>query len=70
MQVLVGYLIPIAFLLADETVSRKSFEFRYNLGTAFSNRGMALCLQHLMLVPLGAALLFHSFVFLLNYLNM
>ena len=69
-QIVMGYLIPFAFLLADETVSRKAFESKYNLSTAFVHKGMVLYLQHLILIPLGAVLVLHFSIYVTNFLGL
>ena len=69
MQIVLGYLLPIAIMGADEIVSRKAFEKKRNLSTAFVHKQVMLVLHHLLLVPLGAALVFHAAVFVISYLN-
>lgn len=68
LQVTIGFLLPLAILSAEETLSRKNFEKRHVLSTAFVHTAFSLFVRYLVLVPLEAAVALHAIIFFLRRL--
>lgn len=66
LQITIGYLIPIAILCAEETLSRQIFKKRNNIGPTLVYPPLIFWLYCLLLVPLSATVLFHGTVFLVS----
>ena len=66
LQLTFGFLLPLAILSAEETLSRKHFEKENALSTAFSHTAFSYFVRYLVLVPLESAFVLHSVIFLVH----
>ena len=69
MQVAIGYCVPMAVLLAEESFSRTSFRQRHGVSDTFTYPASIIILQYLALIPFQAALTFHAAAFLLQWVG-
>ena len=66
-QLVIGYFLPWAIFYSLEQLSRKSFRKKYKIrGRGTSQHPFVLFLQHLLLMPFLAMVLFHTSVFVLT----
>lgn len=67
LQVAVGYFIPMAVILAEESVSRKMFRIRRGYSETYTYPTSILILQYLFLIPFQAAVTFNAVVLVLHW---
>ena len=66
--VVIGHLLPMAVVVAEEIISRKSFERKYHLSTAFHHGPWWLVILHLCLIPFQAAILYSTLLLAMHWI--
>lgn len=67
LQIAIGYFVPMAVLLAEESVSRKRFRIRRGYSETYTYPASILILQYMFLIPFQAVVTFNAVVLLLQW---
>ena len=69
LQLCIGYLLPMAILIAEETISRQNFELNYANIFKFKHHPKVIMAQYLLFVPIETFIAFEGTLRIMHLLD-